>query len=122
MCGRYTIAVPTELLAERFDATVPPDAGPRFNAAPTQELPVLLNDGERQIQLLRWGLIPHWSKDASSASKMINARAETIAEKPAYRSTFQKHRCLVLAEGFYGGKKTGYGKVPIRVKPKTSGP
>jgi putative SOS response-associated peptidase YedK len=122
MCGRYTIAVPTELLAERFDATVPPDAGPRFNAAPTQQLPVLLNDGERQIQMLRWGLIPHWSKDASSASKMINARAETIAEKPAYRGTFQKHRCLVLADGFYEWKKTSDGKVPIRFTLKSGEP
>jgi putative SOS response-associated peptidase YedK len=122
MCGRYTITVPTEQLAEHFDATMPPDVSPRFNAAPTQHLPVLLNEGERQVQMVKWGLIPHWAKEASIASKMINARSETIADKPAYRSTFQKHRCLVLADGFYEWKKTDDGKIPIRFTLKSGAP
>ncbi len=123
MCGRYSITVPTSQLAERFDAAPPSETpGPHYNAAPTQELPVLLNEGERQIQLLRWGLIPHWSKDTSTAYKMINARSETLDEKPAYRDTFKKRRCLVLADGFYEWQKTGKGKTPIRFTLKSGEP
>jgi putative SOS response-associated peptidase YedK len=127
MCGRYTVAVPAEQLAQRFDATIPPDVQQRYNAAPSQELPVLLNeisedDAKREIQLLRWGLIPHWAKDATIANKMINARAETLAEKPAYRDALKKHRCLVLADSFYEWQKTESGKVPMRIMMKSGEP
>src|SRR5579859_6828540 len=115
MCGRYTITVPTQELAERFQAELPPQPiDPTYNAAPTQDLPVLLNQGERQIQVLRWGLVPSWAKDTSTGYKMINARSETLEEKPAYRTTFHKRRCLVLADGFYEWKKTPNGKIPVR--------
>jgi len=123
MCGRYSITVPTNQLAERFDAAPPTEApAPHYNASPTQALPVLLNEGERQIQLLRWGLIPHWSKDMSTAYKMINARSETLDEKPSYRDPFNKRRCLVLADGFYEWQKTGKGKIPMRFTLKSGEP
>ena len=78
-------------------------------------LPVLLNEGDRVIQLLRWGLVPFWAKDASIGSQMINARAETLAEKPSFRNALKKRRCLVLADGFYEWKKTTTGKAPMRI-------
>lgn len=102
MCGRYTIFTDPERLAERFDAALPAqDLRPRYNAAPTQHLPVILNGGPRHIELLQWGLIPFWAKDPTIGSRMINARVETVAEKPAFRAAFKKRRCLVLANGFY---------------------
>jgi putative SOS response-associated peptidase YedK len=115
MCGRYTITTPTEQLAERFEAAPPAEApAPRYNAAPTQGLPVLLNKEPGQIQLLRWGLIPFWSKDASIGSRMINVRSETAAEKPSFREALRKRRCLVLADGFYEWQDTPEGKQPFR--------
>jgi putative SOS response-associated peptidase YedK len=116
MCGRFTIFTDPERLAERFQASVP-GAGlqPRYNAAPTQLLPVILNDGPRAIQLLQWGLIPFWAKDPSIGSRMINARAETLSEKPAFRAAFKKRRCLVLANGFYEWRKTPGGKQPMHI-------
>ena len=116
MCGRFSIFADPERLAERFNAGLPPDGlHPRYNAAPTQSLPVLLNEGDRVIQLLRWGLVPFWAKDASIGSQMINARAETLAEKPSFRNALKKRRCLVLADGFYEWKKTTTGKAPMRI-------
>ncbi len=128
MCGRFTIFADPERLAERFEASLP-DAGlwPRYNAAPTQFLPVILNEGPPAIQLLQWGLVPFWAKDPAIGSRMINARAETLPEKPAFRSALKKRRCLVLADGFYewlrstpeatgrSGQKTPDGKQPMRI-------
>ncbi len=116
MCGRFTIFADPERLAERFQAALP--AGglqPRYNAAPTQQLPVILNDGPPAIQFLQWGLIPFWAKDPSIGSRMINARSETLVDKPAFRAAFKKRRCLVLADGFYEWQKTAAGKQPIRI-------
>jgi putative SOS response-associated peptidase YedK len=110
MCGRYTISTVPEQLAERFQASLPLEGlRPRYNAAPTQELPVLLNEGERRMQLLRWGLIPSWAKDPKMGNRMINARAETVAQKSSFRAAFQRRRCLVLADGFYEWQKTSGG-------------
>ena len=110
MCGRYTISTDPARLAARFNAEPPAQlATPRFNAAPTQQLPVVL-DADRSMQLLRWGLIPHWAEDASIGNKMINARAETIAQKPSFRESFRKRRCLVLADGYYEWQKIAGGK------------
>ncbi len=123
MCGRYSISIPAEQLAERFDAVVPPETTtPHYNASPTQQLPVLLNEGEREIHLVRWGLIPHWAKDPTTGYKMINARVETLEEKPAYRDPLKKRRCLVLADGFYEWKKTPDGKIPMRIMLKSGEP
>lgn len=123
MCGRYTIFIDPEQLAERFQASLPLEGlQPRYNAAPTQALPVLLNQGERRIQLLRWGLIPSWAKDPTIGNRMINARAETVAQKPSFRAAFQRRRCLVLADGFYEWQKTPQGKVPMRIALKSGEP
>jgi putative SOS response-associated peptidase YedK len=128
MCGRFSIFADPSRLAERFEVSLPAEGlRPRYNAAPTQALPVILNEGDRVIQLLRWGLVPFWAKDPSIGSQMINARAETLAEKPAFRNALKKRRCLVLADGFYewsrstpevvdrSGKKTPNGKIPMRI-------
>ncbi len=116
MCGRFTIFADPDRLAERFEASLP-EAGlqPRYNAAPTQHLPVILNEDPPAIQLLQWGLIPSWAKDPAIGSRMINARAETLAEKPSFRAAFKKRRCLVLADGFYEWMKTPDGKQPMRI-------
>ena len=116
MCGRFTIFADPARLAERFQAALPPDGlSPRYNAAPTQQLPVILNDDQPAIQLLRWGLIPFWAKDPSIGSRMINARSETLVDKPAFRAAFKKRRCLVLADGFYEWLQTPQGKQPMRI-------
>jgi putative SOS response-associated peptidase YedK len=116
MCGRFSIFADPSRLAERFEVSLPAEGlRPRYNAAPTQALPVILNEGDRVIQLLRWGLVPFWAKDPSIGSQMINARAETLAEKPSFRNALKKRRCLVLADGFYEWRKTPASKVPMRI-------
>jgi putative SOS response-associated peptidase YedK len=116
MCGRFTIFADPDRLAERFEASLPADGlQPRYNAAPTQRLPVILNEVPPAIQLLQWGLIPSWAKDPAIGSRMINARAETLAEKPSFRTAFKKRRCLVLADGFYEWQQTPSGKQPMRI-------
>lgn len=116
MCGRFTLFADPERLAERFQAALPPGGlSPRYNAAPTQQLPVILNDGPPAIQRLQWGLIPFWAKDTAIGSRMINARSETLVEKPAFRAAFKKRRCLVLADGFYEWMQTPHGKQPMRI-------
>jgi putative SOS response-associated peptidase YedK len=123
MCGRYTVSADPEQLAERFSAVLPPGLlQPRYNAAPTQQLPVLLNEDERQIQLLRWGLVPHWAKTPSTDYSMINARAETVEQKPTFREALHKRRCLVLADSFYEWQKTATGKIPMRIMLKSGEP
>src|SRR5687768_6958257 len=98
MCGRYTLTVSAERLVEQFKALLPSGGlSPRYNAAPSQKLPVITNESPGEIHLYRWGLIPHWAKDMAIGNKMINARAETITEKPSFKTAFKKHRCLVLA-------------------------
>lgn len=103
MCGRFVSASSPEDLADYFDAAIDQEAlGANFNVAPTHEVPIVrARDRNRSINLLRWGLVPFWAKDLKIGSKMINARSETVAEKPAYRRAFAKRRCLVPADGFY---------------------
>lgn len=123
MCGRYTITVSPEELAQRFEANLPQviPYEQRFNAAPTQYLPVITNTGKedaeapRQIRMLRWGLIPSWTRQLDNKFSLINARAETIQDKPMFRSAFERRRCLVLSDGFYEWKKTGTHKTPMRI-------
>lgn len=110
MCGRYSITTPVEALRSVFLFEGPAlNLQPRWNAAPTQDLPVvrLGKDGKRELRLLRWGLVPFWAKDTSGASRMINARGETVAEKPAFREAFKTRRCLVPADGFYEWETLG---------------
>lgn len=116
MCGRYALYGPVSRknreTLEFWDREI--DFGPRYNAAPTQNLPVYRVHPEtgRELTLLRWGLIPSWAKDPSIGARMIIARAETVTEKPAFRSAFRRRRCLVPMSGFYEWKKMGDRKVP----------
>lgn len=115
MCGRYTIFTPPDDVEERFGATFERPPKPRYNAAPGQSLPVITNDEPETIDLLKWGLIPQWADDASIGNRLINARAETVAEKRSFRDAYEKRRCLVLADGFYEWTDTDDGKQPYRV-------
>ena len=113
MCGRYVS--PDEAAIERawnLTRGVDPFSA-RYNAAPTDGLPVVrVRHDKREIARLRWGLIPYWAKEASIGVKAINARAETLAEKPAFRDAFERRRCIVPMRGFYEWKKAGRGKIP----------
>lgn len=103
MCGRFSQSQAAEAIARAFQVTVPP-LTPRYNVAPTQSVATVLQtpqQKDRQFKMLHWGLIPCWAKDPKMGAKLINARAETVAEKPAFRSAFRKRRCLVVADGFY---------------------
>ncbi len=124
MCGRYTRTVPVETLAEKFGVLGPlPDFPPSYNVAPTQEVAaVLADDGERHLEMLRWGLIPSWADDPGIGSRMINARSETVAEKPSFRRAFKERRCLVPADGFYEWKRTDNGKQPYYLRMKDGRP
>jgi putative SOS response-associated peptidase YedK len=103
MCGRFTSSASGGSLRERFQVSIPEGYGQRFNLAPTQRALIVRRgpEAEREAVLARWGLLPHWAKDERIGYKLINARAETLAEKPAFRSLLSRHRCLVLADGFY---------------------
>ncbi|BBK38588.1 DUF159 family protein [Allostella sp. ATCC 35155] len=118
MCGRYSITTAPEALARLFGTVGPiPNLPPRYNLAPTQDAPVVRRgrDGLR-LTLVRWGLIPSWSKGPDARFAMINARADTLAAKPAYRNAFRDRRCLVPADGFYEWQAVpGGGKQPMRI-------
>lgn len=115
MCGRYTVIAPAPALAKRFSAREAPTPPPNFNAAPSQALPIITNAAPGQIQLVSWGLVPSWSRDPVSGPKPINARAETLAEKPSFRQLLARRRCLVLADSFYEWQATERGKIPHRI-------
>lgn len=119
MCGRYQLTIDRDQLALVYDAEVRAEHRPRFNIPPTSRVPVVRRlDGRRVIDDLAWGLVPHWAKDKKIGARMINARAETVAEKPSFRSPFKRRRCLVPATGFYEWKRAGKQKVPhlIRIR------
>jgi putative SOS response-associated peptidase YedK len=116
MCGRYRLSRSKEIIAEHFDIPDEVEWSPRYNVAPAQQVAVVRQNPERpvrQFSVMRWGLIPFWAKDANVGYKMINARAETITEKPAYRDSFKHRRCLIPADGFYEWKKEGKTKQPF---------
>jgi len=117
MCGRFTF-IDIEDIRGRFQ-TEPIDLKPNYNVAPTQDVPVILPN--HQLALFRWGLIPFWAKDSSIGNKMINARAETVDEKPSFKHSLQRKRCLVVADGFYEWKKEGSTKRPYRITLKDQG-
>ncbi|MGQ9927479.1 MAG: SOS response-associated peptidase [Chloroflexaceae bacterium] len=113
MCGRFTLAVPGEQLALHFNLDEAPVLETRYNIAPTQPVVVIRqHDGQRVVEIARWGLVPSWSKDASAGVRMINARAETAAEKPAFRAAFRQRCCLIPADGFYEWQEHAGGKQP----------
>lgn len=119
MCGRYLITSPVEALRALFGFAGPAvNLAPRWNAAPTQTLPIVRREGaEKRLAMLRWGLVPSWSKDIGRGAPLINARSESVAEKPAFRDAFRRRRCLVPADGFYEWPTTGdaktRGKTPV---------
>ncbi|MGD9292205.1 MAG: SOS response-associated peptidase [Gammaproteobacteria bacterium] len=114
MCGRFAFYSPAEAVSRLFAAETIADLPTRYNIAPTQPAPTvrLDQDSIRRLNLLRWGLVPFWAKDPSIGNRMINARAETVASKPAFRQAFRKRRCLILADGFYEWQKADSGKIP----------
>ncbi|GAV23570.1 SOS response-associated peptidase [Carboxydothermus pertinax] len=116
MCGRFSMAEDFTVLEKLFDLE-PIDfpLKPRYNIAPTQDVPVVLWDNGRRLKLFRWGLIPSWAKDPAIGNKMINARAETIDQKPSFKNLLNKKRCLILADGFYEWEKRGRKKIPYRI-------
>lgn len=111
MCGRFTQTHSAAELAALFDLTETPDWHPRYNIAPTQSIPAIVEP--HHLKLLRWGLIPSWSKDPAIGNKLINARAETVSEKPSFRDAFNRRRCLIVADGYYEWKKEGKKKQPF---------
>ena len=115
MCGRFTLTDPDQRLVEQFDLPGIPDLKPRYNIAPTQPVAVVrvaASGAAREMVLLHWGLIPFWAQDPAIGARMINARAETAAEKPAFRHAFRRRRCLVIADGFYEWQKLDGTKQP----------
>lgn len=123
MCGRYSLTVSLDELARvlSLDASEL-DLPARYNAAPTQKLPVITNKDPKTLQLFRWGLIPFWAKDPAIGNRMINARGETLLEKPSFRTPMRKRRCMVPSDGFYEWKKTADGKVPHHIRLKGGTP
>jgi putative SOS response-associated peptidase YedK len=118
MCGRYRLSRRKQFLEEHFDCSSEEDWdwNARYNIAPTQPIPVIRQHPKepvRELSLMRWGLIPSWSKDSSTAASMINARAETAATKPAFRDALKSRRCLIPADGFYEWSRAGKTKQPF---------
>lgn len=115
MCGRYTIAKPEKIVVAFEPELVAADVcKPRYNIAPMQAVPALGElEGKRTLMNCQWGLVPTWADDPATGNHMINARAETVAEKPSFRGSFRHHRCLIPADGFYEWRNTGSGKQPF---------
>ncbi|HKJ09908.1 MAG TPA: SOS response-associated peptidase [Gammaproteobacteria bacterium] len=123
MCGRFTLATPAERIAEHFRLAAVPVLQPRYNIAPSQSIAAVRAAGpQRELVWLRWGLVPAWARDPKVGYRMINARAESLAERPAYRTAFRRRRCLVPADGFYEWKGTGRGKQPYHIRRRDGGP
>ncbi len=127
MCGRFTLTAEPGVVARRFGA--PPTQGggtsPRYNVAPTQTVVTVTDDGARQLKRMRWGLVPRWAKDPTMGAKMINARAETLAEKPAFREALKRRRALIPADGFYEWAAAAPGaktKQPMHIRLRSSEP
>jgi putative SOS response-associated peptidase YedK len=125
MCGRFTLRTSPQEVAKAFqlaDADVPLFS-PRYNIAPTQQvLAIRLRDGKRRASFLHWGLIPSWASDHSVGNRLINARGESVADKPSFRSAFKRSRCLVVTDGSYEWQKTGKAKQPFFIRLKTDQP
>jgi putative SOS response-associated peptidase YedK len=119
MCGRFTLFEPDKILAREFGVSDFPPRSPRYNIAPSQPVAAVraapAGTG-RELALLRWGLIPSWSKDPAIGNRLINARAETAREKPSFRNAFRRHRCLIPANGFYEWQRRERGKQPYFVR------
>jgi putative SOS response-associated peptidase YedK len=122
MCGRYTLTVDIKTIAEKFGVPATLETSPRYNIAPTQEVVTVMRNGTSHLALLRWGLIPSWAKDESVGSRMINARAESLAEKPSFKGLLRSKRCLIVADGFYEWKQENGYKTPMYITLKDGEP
>ena len=124
MCGRFILKAFPDAISRHFRTSGRPNLRARYNVAPTQTVPIVRRKEEaegRELVLVRWGLIPPWAKDLSIGSKLINARAETVATKPSFRSAFRKRRCLIPADGFYEWRKVDGGTQPMLIQLKGGG-
>ncbi len=127
MCGRFTLTVDPSELQQAFPwLKLPADSSltPRYNVAPTQGVAGVANNSQNTLEVFRWGLIPAWSKDPAIGNRLINARAETLADKPSFRLAFKRRRCLILADGFYEWRKepNGKTKTPMYIRLKSGEP
>jgi putative SOS response-associated peptidase YedK len=123
MCGRYTLTSAPEAIRALFRYAEQPNFPPRYNIAPTQPIPIVrLVEGKREFALVRWGLLPSWVKDPKAFSLLINARGESVLDKPAFRAAMKYRRCLIPADGFYEWQKAGTRKRPFYVRAKDGGP
>ena len=125
MCGRFALPLPPQSIAEHFQLDAFPEFKPRYNIAPSQEVPSIIFDKLQSIRIIKmfhWGLIPSWAQDTSLGSRFINARSETLAEKPAFRSAFKKRRCLIPAAGFYEWKRQDNIKQPFFIRMRDEKP
>lgn len=117
MCGRFSIIDDIDQICQRFHCpTVAFDYWPRYNVAPTQEVPVvMLEQGRRELQLMRWGLIPYWTREDKKGKPLINARVESIKEKPSFKTSFRHRRCIIPCNGYFEWQKGSEGKLPYRI-------
>lgn len=124
MCGRFAFYSPAEAAAALFGVDNAPAVEPRYNIAPTQYIAAIRQEenASRELVMLRWGLVPFWAKDPSIGNRMINARAETVAEKPSFRNAYRKRRCLVLADGFYEWRRSADQKTPFFISRRDGEP
>lgn len=124
MCGRYVLKTPAAALVSAFGLDACADFPPRYNIPPGTDIPVIRHapEGKRVLHLLRWGLIPHWAKDASIGARLNNARAESLAAKPSFRDAFHRRRCLIPADGFYEWKREDKIKQPYYISLKSGQP
>lgn len=123
MCGRYALTSPPAVIAERFHLLWTPEVAPHYNIAPSQTIPVVRETAQgRALAFLRWGLIPSWAKEASIGMKLINARAESLADKPAFRNAYRHRHCLVPADAFYEWKPVGGRKQPYCIRLREAAP
>jgi putative SOS response-associated peptidase YedK len=123
MCGRFSLKTTPDTLERIFGHAAPAGYGPRYNIAPTQHvLAIVAGEGPERSAMLRWGLIPFWAKDPSIGNRQINARSESVREKPAFRNAFRQRRCLILADGFYEWQRRADGKRPMWIRPPDGQP
>ena len=123
MCGRYLLSSAPEAIRALFRYPERPNFPPRYNIAPTQPIPIVrMTEGGRHFALVRWGLIPPWVKDPRAFTLLINARAESVHDKPAFKNAIKRRRCLIPADGFYEWKTEGGRKRPYAARPKGGGP
>ena len=123
MCGRYSLIATVDQLLEEFGLVEPDEIEARYNIAPSQQVPVVrLSEGGRRLDSLKWGLVPSWAKDPKIGYRMINARSETVAEKPSFRTALKRRRCIIPASGFFEWKRDGKRKVPYYFRAKSGAP